>query len=335
MKDGVKRESGLDFFRIIAAFFVISLHVGSYKSFNSEELAAAIRLGARWAVPFFFMLSGYFLATKAGTMRSIGSLIKLVLLFVISSVVLIPLVIAQSGIVSGIRVFLQSDVLIKGSYFHLWYLSSAAVGMLILLVMENRGLEKVIPIIALGSLVLYLFVDAYKPASYSGTRVARHFSSFGFIYVGMLMRMLNPSWQRGILLIVLGLVMQEIEAHILNYAFGKSILEFQFLLGTLVLSIGFFEIARSCNKLIPEGLSKVGANHTLLVYVFHPYGIAVFARLCHVMSLPRYYIDVFVVPVVFFMTLIGSIVLLKICPVVHEVLNGNLNSLAFIKSVEH
>ena len=49
------RENGLDVFRLLAAIGVISVHVGFFEGFNSEEMAAAIRLSGRWAVPFFFI----------------------------------------------------------------------------------------------------------------------------------------------------------------------------------------------------------------------------------------------------------------------------------------
>ena len=46
------REKGLDGFRLIACFSVISLHVGQFTGLGSEEIGAAIKLAGRWAVPF-------------------------------------------------------------------------------------------------------------------------------------------------------------------------------------------------------------------------------------------------------------------------------------------
>lgn len=57
--------TGLDIFRFIASIFVILLH--SFMEYENILDAYIIRIFVRWMVPFFFMISGYFLKddTKA------------------------------------------------------------------------------------------------------------------------------------------------------------------------------------------------------------------------------------------------------------------------------
>lgn len=204
------RNKGLDFFRLVASFSVISLHVGNYPGFCSEEIGAAIRLSGRWAVPFFFMLSGYFLSGKNDSYRFVKPLCKCTLLFVISTIALVPLLFIKQGYWGGISQLFSSEVLLRGSYFHLWYLSSFVTGLLLLLTCECIGLKKAIPILSILSLILYLAMGSYNPISTSGVKISRHFSSIGFIYIGALMKYKEPSRKSGVILCVLGFVLQEL-----------------------------------------------------------------------------------------------------------------------------
>lgn len=47
------RHESLDFFKLVSAFMVVSLHVGPYDEFD-PIIGDIIRLGGRWVVPFFF-----------------------------------------------------------------------------------------------------------------------------------------------------------------------------------------------------------------------------------------------------------------------------------------
>lgn len=240
------RENGLDVFRLLAAIGVISVHVGFFEGFNSEEMAAAIRLSGRWAVPFFFILSGYLISSNNSSIRALNPLVKAVTIFIVASVMLIPLSVANYGIHETLVKIFSSGFLMSGTYFHLWYLSSVVVGLLILLVIEKQGLERFLPPIAILSILLYLVMGAYNPVSEAGIKVARHFSSVGFLYLGMIWGRTKPTAFKGSLILVIGFGIQLIEAKALTYIFEfKSILKYQFLIGTILFSIGAFILARS------------------------------------------------------------------------------------------
>ncbi|NJK98229.1 MAG: acyltransferase family protein [Bacteroidales bacterium] len=51
-----ERNQTIDLFRLLAAFCVICIHV-NYTSYNSA--IDILRLLTRWAVPYFFIVSGY------------------------------------------------------------------------------------------------------------------------------------------------------------------------------------------------------------------------------------------------------------------------------------
>ena len=55
----------MDAFRLLASLGIIILHV-EYPNVPGD-IAAGLRLMNRWAIPFFFIVSGYYLAGKNST----------------------------------------------------------------------------------------------------------------------------------------------------------------------------------------------------------------------------------------------------------------------------
>lgn len=316
----VHRESGLDLFRLVASLGVIIVHVGFFKSFNSEELSAGIRLSARWAVPFFFILTGYLISAKSSSTRALPPLAKTLFIFIISSALMLPLTILDYGLVGTLGKLFSSSVFLSGSYFHLWYLSSAVVGLLLLLALESQGIKKLLPYFAFFCIFTYLAMGAYNPISESGLRVARHFSSVGFLYIGIQLRNIPPSTKRGLILTLAGFVMQEVESHLINYFLpDKSLLSFQFLFGTLLLSVGLFDLARTIKK--QNIINVLGAKHSLAIYIFHPYFIFLFGFL----PLTPLISDLLIIPFVFLSTLCFSILISCISPQLYKIINGDLS----------
>ena len=56
--------TGIDYFRVIAAFLVITIHTSPLADINGQADFMLTRILARIAVPFFFMTSGFFLITR-------------------------------------------------------------------------------------------------------------------------------------------------------------------------------------------------------------------------------------------------------------------------------
>lgn len=60
----MSRLNAIDLMRLIAAFSIMFLHTSlGAISVNNQEI---IRLSVRWAVPFFFITSGFFFRKKIG-----------------------------------------------------------------------------------------------------------------------------------------------------------------------------------------------------------------------------------------------------------------------------
>ncbi len=124
--------AGIDRFRMIAAFLVLAIHVSPLTSANATADFILARVVARVAVPFFFMVSGFFLFPKMGDAEAkklLGYLGRMAALYAVAVLLYLPL-----NLYHGIPekwtslAGLLKDIFIDGTYLHLWYLPAAMTG---------------------------------------------------------------------------------------------------------------------------------------------------------------------------------------------------------------
>src|SRR5512139_2740556 len=112
------RNLSIDTFRLLAALEVVALHV---QFDNLPALVAiALRLQARWAVPFFFIISGYFLGKRLADPQRADtrpSIYRLIWVFALWSLIYVPQVISEHGVKEVLRRLLFPSVVYIGEYF--------------------------------------------------------------------------------------------------------------------------------------------------------------------------------------------------------------------------
>ncbi len=134
----VKNEYGnIDFLRIISAVIVIAIHTDPLQSVNSIIIEKIIRLIYEFAVPFFFITSGFFLERNLGRVfeqRNRESIVllnvkKLFKYYLIWELIYFPLTVVEFKSYSYPLlvkfVIFAHDFLFTGKFewsFHLWYL---------------------------------------------------------------------------------------------------------------------------------------------------------------------------------------------------------------------
>src|SRR5574338_1082970 len=106
-----QRNLSIDTLRLFAALEVIFLHV----TFQQLPRLAAIgiRLQARWAVPFFFIISGYFLArrlAKPERKDAQAPVQRLIWIFILWNIIYFPVVIYQHDLREAFRRLLLPSV---------------------------------------------------------------------------------------------------------------------------------------------------------------------------------------------------------------------------------
>lgn len=165
---------GLDWFRLIAAFLVVANHTSPLLSFDGTADFVLTRVLARLAVPFFLMVSGYFVFSRyAGDERAgPGPFLKFLrgtaLLYGVAIVLYLPLTIYNGSLLEGnLAANIAKALFFNGTFYHLWYLPAALIGGLIVWLL----LKAVKPPVALG-IALALYVVGLLGDSYYGAAQA-------------------------------------------------------------------------------------------------------------------------------------------------------------------
>lgn len=136
---------GIDRFRIIAALLVAAIHTSPLASFGDGADFFLTRVLARVAVPFFFMVTGQFVAAEFLYGKNIQVqkeklrtyLRKIVLLYGISILIYLPL-----GFYAGHYKGLNAGTAVKmfvfdGTFYHLWYFPACMMGIVLVYVMSR------------------------------------------------------------------------------------------------------------------------------------------------------------------------------------------------------
>lgn len=164
-----KREyAGIDYFRVIAAFLVITIYTSPLSSVSETADFILARVIARTAVPFFFMASGFFLLpgyiderkTVPGKLPAF--LKKSATLYGIASLLYLPVNI-YAGYFKASNLFpnILKDLVFDGMFYHLWYLPAAILGAVITCLLLGRLKVNYAFAIALALYIVGLFGDSY------------------------------------------------------------------------------------------------------------------------------------------------------------------------------
>lgn len=147
------RNYSLDALKLVASFFVVFIHVSFGGAFGE-----VIKALAGFAVPIFFLTSGYFSynVIQHSDFNKIAKRIKSVLLiFVMAFVLYSILYIALNGINSFLSFFAIRDTYIKFVFFNnfentfftpLWFLPALIYCYLVVLLLMRLKLTRILPI---------------------------------------------------------------------------------------------------------------------------------------------------------------------------------------------
>lgn len=266
------RNESLDFFKIIAAFMVVSLHVGSYDEFP-PMIGDIIRLAGRWAVPFFFLVTGYFIlsGSEKEILNKVNRLLKL---FIVANFIYLPLFILKHKGDTIFEVF-SFKIIFYGTMFHLWYLSSSIFGLIIFNFLINNFDRK---LLIISSFLIFLGAEFYDQLRAFGIYTFdfdffRFALSIPFIYLGWRIR--NDEGFQCFLLkhkyvfLFLGFFLQLISTIGVNLFYDVDLYNRQFQIGVVFVTLGIFSISISM-KGLPKLISMWGRNYSYGIYAIHP-----------------------------------------------------------------
>lgn len=169
ISDCSNQSGGLDYFRIAAAFLIVAIHTSPLASFNADADFILTRIIARIAVPFFFMVSGYFilpqyLFDKSANRRDLNRHNKKMAAIYIAAIITYLPVNFYAGQFSGMGAADMFRLLVfDGTFYHLWYLPATILGMTLVFFLSRRLTCK-----TLSGIVLILYVIGLLGDSYYG-----------------------------------------------------------------------------------------------------------------------------------------------------------------------
>ena len=188
MRNGWKtegREYGmLDIFRLAAAGMIVAIHTGPLSGISGKADTFLTYGAGRIAVPFFFMVTGYFVlsgmagrvrdgssgaadggggSAKADKKRIWQTVQHMMSLYLLITVLYLP-VSWYSGNLPKSFGEIVKQLLFDGTFYHLWYLPAAIIGIGVsYLLLKYCGL-KMAGVIAAFLYLLGLFGDSYYGA---------------------------------------------------------------------------------------------------------------------------------------------------------------------------
>ena len=295
----MNRIPSVDAIRVLAIVSVIATHTTPFQTqplLGEGELDVAIIINqaARFAVPFFFILSGYFWAIKFSDdsrvmQPTLKAMKRIALIFIAWSLIcLLPLNLIETLNVAPlgpITVMYENlitawrdnplNLILGGTKVHLWYLMSLLLSLAISAVFLRYQLR--IPLVVLA-VILFAIGLAGKP--YRDTPLEfivafnlrdGPFFSLIFFVTGYFLQRRGPSdkWLvPGIFLTVVGLIMHFTELMALHLFWGTSMLQ-DYVLGTYFMGLGVALISLSNTQYLNLPLITYFGPFVLGIYVSH------------------------------------------------------------------
>lgn len=292
------RLAGVDLFRILGTIAVICIHLPPV-GMQSPDYWSWVNQAARFGVPFFFVVSGYFFAGswlrggdsfrllwKSG--RRIGIVFMVWALFY---AVVPPFVGNPPSYLDHVGAHLHNMIrhpqhfLMTGDVYHLWFLSSLGQALVILALclrwrLPNVALLTGIILYAIGLLAGSYAVTPIGIDLHFYSRNGPFFSTL-FVTLGAWMALHPPArlLGDGIGLTIVGMIGQFAEVAFLKDAYGVALASNNFVVSTVPFGLGVAMLSFSSagsgalRRLQPLGCLSLG------IYVLHPYFIEVISIL--------------------------------------------------------
>ena len=299
------RIRSVDTFRVLAIFAVIALHTARYAGPDAvgARLDAATLLNQveRFAVPLFFIVSGYFWAGKCVAPREhLARALQVArrVLLIYLAWALAYLAVAALGVLwtTGPGALLPrliharqagrlglAHVFLEGGTIHLWFLPALACALLASGILLALGLRRLLALLAVVLFAIGLAGGAYATTPFGfharfNLRDGPFFSLLFFVTGAALARRRLPStpWP-GLALALAGLALQVLEVRWLHARWGADLVQ-DYVAATWLYGLGVGMVALSdARPLRVPALASLGplvlgiyASHYLFVDLLRP-----------------------------------------------------------------
>lgn len=270
------RDNGLDAAKFVGCFGIMIVHVGNFPEFPSP-IGDFIRVSSRWALPFFFLCSGYLIGIshEFDVGRKIN---KLVSILFYSSILYIPILYrALHGDLEGLlNKVISGDTIHSGTSFHLWFINALILGVFLTNYMIKNVSTRLALIISISILLGCWIGDVIKSLSYKIWifYALRTMMAFSLVYIGYLMaktKILNSiSNKISFIMLVGGLLLMIAEVYFIHESVGADMNERQLPFMSVPVSIALLSLSIN-TKIRDNIISRMGRDYSLGVYLIHPF----------------------------------------------------------------
>lgn len=269
------RNNALDAAKLLACFFIIVVHVGNFPDMP-QHFGELFRVSSRWALPFFFLASGYLMGSS--THEDLGKkLNKLVSILFWSSILYIPILyrMMQGDAWRIIGKVVSNDTLHGGTFFHLWFLNALILGVILTNYFIKNVSVKFSILVSTAILVACWYGDLVKSLHYEIYifYALRTMIAFALVYLGhyfaksgILKKIPNKI---SLATILFGVVFMVGEVYQLGVIYNADMVERQFPLFATPVCIALLSLCVNTN--VRENIiSNLGRDYSLGVYLLHP-----------------------------------------------------------------
>ena len=292
----MSRIESVDVAKLIAVTAVIAIHTKPFygsASLDGKYLSILLDQLARFAVPFFFIISGFFWGVKVNksgaiTSTSVAMAKRIFYLFIFWCIVYaLPYnlnLIAEFGFLGAVKdaygnlIKLTDEpvaLLMQGTKDHLWFLIALLFSLGISAFFVERKRYKTLFIVSAALYAIGLVCKAYvdTPLGIHVNFNTRNGPFFGTIFFVSGYALSNvkphPDWfAKGMALLVIGSLIHFSEVYFLWRTYGTSPYQ-DYVIGTYFMGVGAAMAALSNNAILKNKvLSEIG-KFTLGIYAVH------------------------------------------------------------------
>lgn len=161
------RNNSIDVFKYFCALLVVGIHAHPFEVFGTEAHNIFLDYFSRIAVPFFFIVSGYFYSKKLHSGKKpfkayVGKLLIIWLVWNTAYAIRLSIVNYKKGTLNrDYFVFLIKAYLYRAVSEHLWFIMSLIVAICVLTLVHKLNLEKLYAVGTVGLFLLACFGYGY------------------------------------------------------------------------------------------------------------------------------------------------------------------------------
>lgn len=294
------RIQSIDAFRVIAILAVISIHSQPFSNTHyfgeiDEFLRVGFNQGARFAVPFFFIATGYFLGKKLeksnaqATKIIISSLIRLFEIWFFWNLVYIFYTQTNHDVTNASLIntlygrfshyFSDSSlehIIFEGARTSLWFLISLALAIAIIGVFHKAKTKTGMIVLAILLYLMGLLGGSYSHTAFGlnlpfNTRNGPFISTI-FVVTGYLLattQIKSVCLKKSLSLVLFGITLSLLEMCYFMHSGDKAAMSHEYLLGTYFIGLGIFLALLSRPQAVGYFWLPQLGKFTLGVYVSH------------------------------------------------------------------